>query len=344
MARVVLHITEALGGGIHTAIYNYALISQEFSHEVFARVRAGQQTHDWPDSIRTIYFEGSLLGFLRSAGASIAEKQPDVVHLHSSYAGLLRAWIPKKTRVVYSPHCFAIERDSEHKIVLGIYRVLEAALARRHSTVIGVSPRELAIARELNRSGEKVLVPNFAERRVTTPRESSDGGGACHVVGVGRLSTQKDPIFFKNVAEILGRGYTFTWIGDGEPAMKEALIAAGVEVTGWLSPDEVASYLQRADLYLHTARWEGSPLSAIEAASAGCPVISRDIPSMESLRYVLGGASPREVAKVVEKFFCDESFSTEVACQTDAVVSENSLEIARSALVKVYGTVGDPAV
>ena len=126
--------------------------------------------------------------------------------------------------------------------------------------------------------------------------------------------------------------------------MKDALLAAGVEVTGWLTPELVFSYLQGADLYLHTARWEGSPLSAIEAASAGCPVISRTISSMASLRYALGGKTPDEVAIAVERFFSDTTYSNDVIRQTNRVQNDNSLENARRALASVYESVGDPAV
>ena len=50
------------------------------------------------------------------------------------------------------------------------------------------------------------------------------------------------------------------WLGDGDPALRERLRAGGVEVTGWLPREATFARLGAADLYLHSARWEGFPL------------------------------------------------------------------------------------
>ena len=52
-----------------------------------------------------------------------------------------------------------------------------------------------------------------------------------------------------------------------------------------MPPAAVRDRLTAAQLYLHTAAWEGGPVSTVEAASLGLPVLARGIPSMVSLGY-----------------------------------------------------------
>lgn len=98
------------------------------------------------------------------------------------------------------------------------------------------------------------------------------------VVGLGRLVAQKNPFAFLEVARKLCRMHDhlrFVWIGDGELAgeWKAAVDREGlghaIRCVGWKS--EVRPYLAAADLFLHTAEYEGLPFALIEAMSMGLP-------------------------------------------------------------------------
>jgi glycosyltransferase involved in cell wall biosynthesis len=64
--------------------------------------------------------------------------------------------------------------------------------------------------------------------------------------------------------------FNFIWIGDGDDYYKRTLEESGVYVTGWISKTEVLSHLLDADIYLSTSKWEGMPISVMEALAAGC--------------------------------------------------------------------------
>ncbi|MBK3665348.1 glycosyltransferase family 4 protein [Bradyrhizobium diazoefficiens] len=98
------------------------------------------------------------------------------------------------------------------------------------------------------------------------------------VVGLGRLVAQKNPFTFLEVARRLCRQHDhlrFVWVGDGELAgeWKAAVDREGlglaIRCAGWKS--EVRPYLAAADLFLHTAEYEGLPFALIEAMSMGLP-------------------------------------------------------------------------
>ncbi|WP_155487378.1 glycosyltransferase, partial [Vibrio campbellii] len=68
-----------------------------------------------------------------------------------------------------------------------------------------------------------------------------------------------------------------TWIGGGERELEDQLRAQGIKVTGMIPRDEVVSLLKTSDLYLHTAAWEGMPLTILEAAKLHLPMVIRSI-------------------------------------------------------------------
>ena len=97
------------------------------------------------------------------------------------------------------------------------------------------------------------------------------------IVTVGQIRSQKGPIEFASIARKVRSkmpDLTFRWVGDGEAASKKILLDAGVEVTGWVNKKQVIDYLTSSTLYLSTARWEGMPVSIIEAHYARLPVVA----------------------------------------------------------------------
>jgi glycosyltransferase involved in cell wall biosynthesis len=187
-----------------------------------------------------------------------------------------------------------------------------------------VSPREAAISARLNRRTPAQVVLNPSPFAGASDRDET-GPLSGDVVMVGRISPQKDPELFADVARSFdGDDVHFSWIGDGDPEERSALEDAGVEVSGWIAPFELRQRLEHAALYLHTAAWEGGPVSTIEAASLGVPILSRAIPSMRSLGYPLAGETPQELAAHVRQFFADPQFSASVTATSASLAATAS--------------------
>lgn len=105
------------------------------------------------------------------------------------------------------------------------------------------------------------------------------------VITVGRLEEQKDPFRFVDWAEKclrMNKKLRFYWIGDGrlrnefEAKIKELGLNDSIICLGWQR--DVRPFYASADIYLHTARFEGLPFSLLEAMSWRLPcVVSEEL-------------------------------------------------------------------
>ena len=82
---------------------------------------------------------------------------------------------------------------------------------------------------------------------------------------------------FQSLPSDVRRGTTLLFVGDGERRAELAAIAAAssgaVRVLGQLPPAEVRRVLWAADAFVLNTRLDPNPLSAIEAAAAGLPIV-----------------------------------------------------------------------
>jgi glycosyltransferase involved in cell wall biosynthesis len=331
----VLHVTEALGGGVQSAIANYIDHLPEIEHAVYSRARDGQSTYSWSRPVAHERYEGGLAGFFVRLVRKVRQERPDIVHLHSSFAGAARAVLPPGTAVVYSPHCYAMERRDLGAVPRAGFAAVEWMLARRTRAVVAVSPREADLSRRLNARVPVVIALNPAP--FSAPPSRATAADPAEVVMVGRISPQKDPGLFAAVAaSTRDAPWRYVWIGDGDPEARAELVRAGVEVTGWTPPDKAAARVAAAQLYLHSAAWEGGPLSTIEAATLGTPVLARDIPSMRSLGYSVPGEQREELVRAVRRFFADQEFARQAARRTATVAEASSYAAMAGAVRGAY--------
>lgn len=250
----------------------------------FLRVRAASGMH--------LRFAWEFAAVLDHAVRSF---EPDCVHLHSSKAGFAgrfaHAVAPWPCRVLYSPHGLSF-LDPDRAVSNSIFRMVEHLAAWTAATPVACSRSEADLLSELS-GRDALLLENPVEERffsiARTPATPSK------VVSVGRLSRQKAPERFAALARQVrphAPDTRFIWIGDGDTRYKTTLIESGCEVTGWRSREEVAHLLSTAAVYVQTSRWEGLPISVIQALAVGLPCVvygcvgNRDAVTNGSTGYV----------------------------------------------------------
>lgn len=294
MAKI-LHITESLGGGVAQAVSLLMRAQANGGHHtilIYAR-RTDTPSEQELDRMLPVPIERHVLPMVREISPVsdvaaiwglkrlIRQIKPDIIHLHSSKAGALGrlAMFPcRGSKVFYSPHGLSFHRKGVGKYGPGIYKIAEWLLARLCGQFVAVSLSEKGvIEKALSLSGVKVLenaveldsIPRRSER---PPRESEP----LKVVTVGRICDAKAPWRFAELAQRLGDRCQFVWIGDGDQRA-EWLVGTPVEVTGWLTTNEVKERVSKADIFVLLSKYEGLPIALVESQVSGLPAIVTDV-------------------------------------------------------------------
>jgi glycosyltransferase involved in cell wall biosynthesis len=290
----VLHVTEAFAAGTGLAIISFARATQDQGVDSFLAAQdrgSGLVDELAADSpfVEARILPPGLPALGRGVREAVDAFHPDLVHVHSSLAGAVVRLLPMRVPVVYSPHCFAFERRDVSPVQRGVFRAAEQLLARRTAAFVCVSPREAGMAQRL---GGGALVRYLINSSLPVDpagerRPAGEPADALRLVGVGRLTPQKDPAFFADVVTALretGVPVEGTWIGAGDDG--EALAAlqrANVRLTGWVPSPRVPALLAEQSFYVHTAAWEGGPIAVLDAMAAGLTVVVRRIDAYEGL-------------------------------------------------------------
>lgn len=105
-----------------------------------------------------------------------------------------------------------------------------------------------------------------------------------HIVSCGRVSREKGmDLAVEACATLVKQGHEdlHWWIVGGGPAeaeVRQQIARLGMEdhvtLTGML--DNPYPYIARADLYVQPSRFEGYPMTILEALCLGCPIVSTD--------------------------------------------------------------------
>lgn len=334
----VIHVAEAFGGGVAVAVRDYVDATPEFGHVALVHVRdTARMPEEWLAQFDEVV-EMSPHHFKRVWQVrALRRRYPtSVLHAHSSFAGLYTRLV-SRNRVVYTPHCFAFLRTDIPAWARWLIRIVEIALARR-ATVAACSEYEMLQARRL--SSEAHLVPN---RVPTSLRQNARGARGerrprARIIGVGRLCAQKAPDWYLAVVKALraqGACIEALWIGDGEITWREQLEAEGVTVTGWLDHSSGSDLLDSGDVYVHSAAWEGFPLSLLEAAALNVPSVVRDVPTMRTCRHPLLAADPEAASRMVHEILAGV-YTTELEEYYNVLAHDNSRVMQASALTSVY--------
>jgi glycosyltransferase involved in cell wall biosynthesis len=296
----ILHVAEALGGGILELVRftaggqaragNAAAVAYGVRPETPERLRSefdpAVELFPMPWTDRSLRAQA---GAVRALRRTVAAWQPDVVHLHSSFAGVVGALaVAGRVPTVYTPQAASFTQSSESRARLVAFRAAERFVARRVDVVGASSRTEAEQMRAAVRPRRLEVVENGIPELDEPPPERRDWPDPPRVLAIGRTVPQRQP---EACARILGRvagAAEIAWVGGGGGergvAGHEALVRAGVPVTGWVTREEVLQRLAEATIYLHWTAWDGLPVSILDALAVETVVVASDIgPNREVL-------------------------------------------------------------
>ncbi len=293
----ILHAAETIKGGVATVMQQH-LERQSKGEDcnciyLIPDSQVEDIKHPYPNkkNMRTFKHSGrgvlSSINFLYVFVKLLFLEKPNVVHLHSSFAGfwgrvvlLLAKCIGSNIKVIYCPHAFSFLMDtSEWKKV--IYFKIEKILALATNTIICVSRFEYEAAIKGGLPKHKMIVVyNGVEDGSDLASYQGNEHEAIKILWVGRLDYQKGFDLFVDAINRLGNhDLDITVIGDYVYDEFKVGNLSGINMIGWVDREEVRSWYSKADVLVMASRWEGFAMTPLEAMSFGLPVISSDCTS-----------------------------------------------------------------
>jgi len=229
----------------------------------------------------------------------LRELKPDVVHTHSSKAGILGRWAAARARVpvvIHTIHGLAFTASTS-PLVNNAYKFLERVTAPKTTKIVCVADamRDQSLAANIGRPGQYVTVysgmPTAPFLNPPVPRDQvrKQLGLADDHVAVGtiaRLFDLKGHDDLLDLAPALCARWPnlrFLWVGDGslrprfEARMRQMQLRDRFLLTGLVPPSRIPELANAMDLLVHPSRREGLARALPQGSLAAKPVITYDI-------------------------------------------------------------------
>ena len=281
----VLHVTDCLNAGVGELVKQIANRSYANKNSLLWDSHFDSPTTEF-DNYENLYsIHHWHKGFFRRIlhlRRVVKMNNPQIVHAHSSYAGFyVRLFIHGRIKA-YSPHCFSFDRLDISSARRAIYYLAEQFLHLFTSHYVINWPIEAKQASRFRPKKNIHFLPSNATI-FNCEKKSISSLIEKHpiFIAVGRIRPQKDPTLFAEIAKEFNQISTgiFIWIGEGDEALKEELIMAGVKKIPWVRSSEISKYYEQATATIITSKWESGPLTLFESLNSHTPVILRDTKS-----------------------------------------------------------------
>lgn len=285
-----------------------------------------------PSLVRDINLYRDFKAFFELKRA-IKNFKPDLVHLHSSKAGLLGRLACRSLSIpcVFTAHGWAFT-EGVSALRRRFYLALERFASPLANKIIAVSEydKSLAIKNNVVTESQVVLVHNGVSDR------ASQVGLAVHtdkadvrIIMVARFEQPKDQI---RLLKVLSRLQSLPWVlefvGDGPGLAKAQSLCAQLGVISKVrfsgACSDVPNRLVGADIFVLLSHWEGLPLTILEAMCVGLPVIASDVGGVKETinhdsGFLVSGASDDDLIEALQKLILSAELRTQMGSASRAL-------------------------
>ncbi len=291
----VLHIGEYVQGGVATYIKTLITRDREHGIDNYLFMAEEKSEHGWDfPADKIVYYAYhrsmvSLIPAMRAIQKHIRRIEPDIVFLHSSWAGML-ARVPLlfgkgRPRVIYNPHGWSFLMDVP-MCKKRIYSMIEQVLAKKTDVIINVSKYEYDCGIKYGMPQEKMKVLYSGIQDVAgieSKKTVHFSDGVINILFVGRFDRQKGldfllDVFHKNKfphlhLNIIGAPVISTETNDYYDDEQ-------ISFLGWVQNSQIGEYYRAADAVIMPSRWEGFSIVALEAMRYGKAILASDRTSL----------------------------------------------------------------
>ncbi|MCU1450962.1 MAG: glycosyltransferase family 1 protein [Acidimicrobiales bacterium] len=296
MRPSVLHVTQTTHGGVPRCVLD--LTGDQVGRGWHVAV-ASPDTDDVPAQVRLVGAAHELwratreprVDLVREASALtriVSRCNPDLVHLHSSKAGLVGRLVVRGRRpTIFQPNGWSFLAAATPPARAGT-RLWERAGARWASVLLCVSERERADGVAARIAANWRVEPNAVDLTRFRPADGRARDMARRrlqlddrptVVCVGRLTRQKGQDVLLDAWPVIAErvtGARLVLVGDVPPyGPIDVMGSADILVTGHRA--DVHEWLAASDVVALPSRWEGMSYVMLEAMATARPVVAADV-------------------------------------------------------------------
>lgn len=253
----------------------------------------------------------------------ILKIKPDIVHCHSSKAGVLGRIAAKfagVNRIIYTPHSYIFQNPNLKYLKKKSFILLEKNLTKYFTdVVINVSKDEYDLAKkcDFNEKKLRIIHNGIITKNKTIKKTDTEN----LVVSITRFDEQKNPFELVKIAEKVNHkrnDIKFYIAGNGKllNVVQQYIIDKKIKnilLLGYLS--NVDEVLDKGKLFLSSSLYESFPYALLEALQSGLPVLCTN---------VIGN---REVIEVNKTGWLYEVGDTDKAAEIICNVMDNKLKI-----------------
>lgn len=286
-AARVLHVTETAKFGISTYLNSLFSEQVEDFENVLLCPDSDAALVEARDNLRAVYFRrtgrnaASLIALARAVRRVDQEHAPDIIHAHSTIAGLIvriyATFFRTQAKIVYSPHGWAFQQ-APNSMRGRTLAAIERILAFRTDSIINISRFERDLGLKAGIESNKLHlvyngIPDCANNvGQVWPDER------LKIIFVGRLDYLKGIDILLKAIEGLESQVAVRLVGGGFLNDFElGPLPDNVELLGLRPANDIHNLMGTSDVVVVPSRWEGLGLVAIEALRAGRPVIASSI-------------------------------------------------------------------
>jgi glycosyltransferase involved in cell wall biosynthesis len=290
-----------LGGAQDNTLYTLENLSPERYEKYLITGQGGMRDKEAKQSSAYItYFVPSLKREINPAWDLIAlfklvkllrGLKPDIVHTHSSKAGILGRWAAFLARtpvIIHTFHGFGFN-DFQKPAKKAVLVLSERITAFVTTAFIAVSKHTMRTGLEhrIGRADQYTVINSGIHRnkalsvdRLEIRKKLGFSSEDILITNISCLKPQKNVSDFVRVAKELvkknpEKKLQFVVIGDGEERgiiqtmTAELQVSERVHLLGWRR--DTAEILSASDIFVLTSLWEGLPRALLEAMDAGLP-------------------------------------------------------------------------
>jgi glycosyltransferase involved in cell wall biosynthesis len=317
------------------------------------------------DSMRRAILPGRDYLTYRALVRRFRELRPDVVHTHSSKAGIIGRWAAAQAGVpviVHTIHGLAFTASTS-KLVNGFYKLMERWTAPKTTRIVCVADamREQSLAAGIGRPEQYVTVYSGMETkpfldppvaRAEVRRQLGLRENDIVIGTIARLFYLKGHDDLLELAPELCRRFAdvrFLWVGDGllREQFEERMAGMGLRerfvLTGLVPPGRIPELTGALDILVHPSRREGLARALPQGSLAGKPVVTYDVDGNREalIEGKTGFAVPTfdkpRLAAVIEKLLADPALRHRMGdAGREFALSRFDAQVMVQALERIY--------